>query len=170
MEPMIGEVRIFAGTFAPRGWALCEGQLLAINSNQALFSILGTTYGGDGRTSFALPDLRGRVAIQEGTGPGLPTYRLGQRGGTYENRMTVQQMPSHNHAGAVQVSTDSAEESDATSFLASSQSFNEEATANQFLSGVSVGNTGGGQPINNMQPYLAVNYIIALQGVFPSRS
>ena len=81
MEPFIGQVMLFAGNFAPRGWAFCEGQLMAISSNAALFSILGTTYGGDGRTTFALPDLRGRVPIGPGTGPGLPTYRLGQRGG-----------------------------------------------------------------------------------------
>ena len=101
MEPTLGEVRMFAGNFAPRAWALCEGQLLAINSNQALFSILGTTYGGDGRTSFGLPDLRGRGPISPGTGPGLPSYREGQRGGATTNVLNVTQIPAHNHTGAV---------------------------------------------------------------------
>lgn len=171
MEPMIGEVRIFGGNFAPRGWALCEGQLLAISSNSALFSILGTTYGGDGRTTFGLPDLRGRAAIAPGTGPGLPTYRLGQRGGTYQNVLNVNQLPSHNHAGAVQVNNAEAGESDPTNnFLGAAAAYAEEGTANAFLGGVSVGNTGNNAPVDNMQPYLAINYIIALQGTYPSRS
>ena len=170
MEPMIGEVRIFAGNFAPRGWSLCQGQLLSISQNQALFSILGTTYGGDGRTSFALPDLRGRVAIQEGTGPGLPTYRLGQQGGNATTTLTVPNLPSHNHAAVVQVNTDTGEETDPTTFLASSTTFAEEATSGKSLGGVVVGNTGSNTAFSNQPPYLAMNYIIALTGVFPSRS
>ncbi len=97
MEGTIGEVRMVAYNWAPRAWALCQGQLLAISSNTALFSILGTTYGGDGRTTFALPDLRGRVPIQEGTGAGLPTYRLGQRGGQEEVSLSVLNLPVHSH-------------------------------------------------------------------------
>jgi microcystin-dependent protein len=171
MEPMIGEVRMFAGNFAPRSWALCEGQLLSINSNQALFSILGTTYGGDGRTTFGLPDLRGRSAIAPGTGPGLPTYRLGHRGGSHENTLNVQQIPPHNHTAAVQVNTSDAGESNPNNqFLGAGAVYAEEATSGAKLGGVQVGNTGGGQPLNNQQPYLAINYIIALQGIFPSRS
>lgn len=165
----LGEVRMFAGNFAPRGWLLCHGQLLSIAENTALFSLLGTTYGGDGRTTFALPDLRGRAPISKGTGPALPNYNLGQRGGSATNVLNATQLPSHNHVMAIQVSTDDAEESDATSFKAKSQSFNEEATANQFLSGVSVAPTGGNQAIDNMAPYLSLNYIIASTGTYPSR-
>ena len=96
-EPLIGTIILFGGNFAPRGWAFCEGQLLSINSNEALFSILGTVYGGDGRTTFGLPDLRGRVAVQQGTGPGLSAYRLGTRLGTEEVVLNTAEFPSHNH-------------------------------------------------------------------------
>lgn len=171
MEPMIGEVRIFAGNFAPRNWAFCEGQLLAINSNQALFSILGTTYGGDGRTTFGLPDLRGRAAIAPGNGPGLPSYRLGEKGGSPTNILNTTQIPAHTHTAAVQVNTSDAGESNPNGqFLGAGAVYAEEATSNAHLGGVSVGNTGGNQPINNQQPYLGVHYIIAVQGVFPSRN
>ena len=96
-EPFIAEIIMFGGNFAPRGWAFCDGQLLAINTNQALFSLLGTTYGGDGRTTFGLPDLRGRVPVHPGTGPGLTQRRLGEKGGTETNTMNINQMPEHNH-------------------------------------------------------------------------
>ena len=96
-EPFIGEISMFAGNFAPRGWAFCEGQLLPIAQNQSLFSILGTTYGGDGRTTFGLPDMRGRVSIHPGTGPGLTNYRLGNKGGSETTTLTTNQLPSHNH-------------------------------------------------------------------------
>ena len=190
MEPFIGQVIMFAGNFAPRGWAFCEGQLLAINSNQALFSILGTTYGGDGRTTFALPDLRGRVAIHPGNGPGLPSYQLGQKGGADTTTINVTNMPSHNHQATVSVTSAlhftpaagdetspgggslaiapataqiySADPPPNTSSLAPA-SITNSATAN-------ILNNGGQQPFNNMQPYLAVNYIIALIGLFPSRN
>jgi microcystin-dependent protein len=171
MTPMIGEVRMFGGNFAPRAWALCEGQLLAISSNTALFSILGTTYGGDGRTTFALPDLRGRVAIAPGNGPGLPSVSLGARGGATTTTLNVTNLPPHNHAASVGVNTGEAGESNPQNqFLGAANVYAESATANASLGGVAVGSAGGGQPFNNMQPYLAVNYIIALQGIFPSRS
>lgn len=181
MEPMIGEVRIFAGNFAPRSWALCEGQLLPISQNSALFSILGTTYGGDGRTTFALPDLRGRVAIGPGRGPGLTDRRLGERSGQETHVLTTLEMPSHNHNASVTVSvgtnTDSAgsNEGSGNTLGAGANIYNSTAPeAGEDLGGVSatgqVLNNGGSQAHNNMQPYLAVNYIIALQGVFPSRS
>ncbi len=190
MEPMIGEVRNFAGNFAPRGWAFCEGQLLAISQNQALFSILGTTYGGDGRTTFALPDLRGRVAIGPGTGPGLPTYRLGERSGTPTVTLNQTQMPAHNHIATVQMTGQASVGTNAEpagsgepagNVLGESSSgiYNSSAAeAGEELGGVTdtrtanvtILNNGGNQAHNNMQPYLAVYYIIALQGVFPSRS
>ncbi|MBD0833499.1 phage tail protein [Aestuariibaculum sediminum] len=136
-EPLIGQVVMFAGNFAPRGWALCNGQLLPISSNTALFSILGTTYGGDGRTNFALPDLRGRVVVHPGAGPGLSSYRLGQKGGDEKSNV-----------------------------VKDISAFNKGINVNS-----NVGNRGGeGQTINNIQPYQAINYIIALKGVYPSRN
>ena len=181
MEPMIGEVRIFAGNFAPRSWALCHGQLLPISQNQALFSILGTTYGGDGRTTFALPDLRGRVAVSQGNGPGLSDYRLGQRGGVETVTLNTTQIPSHTHimTGGVSVSVNTegatTNEGAGNTLGAGSIIFNANAPeAGENINGVTstlaAGNTGGNQSHENRQPYLAVNYIIALQGVFPSRS
>jgi len=168
MEPFIGTVMLFGGNFAPRGWALCEGQLLAISSHSALFSILGTTYGGDGRSTFALPDLRGRVAVQEGEGPGLSNYRLGQHGGTTRNTHLVSNMPSHNHTVAVPVNT--AETGEPTGFLGNGPIYAEEGTTGAKYPNVVAGLTGGQQPVNNMQPYLAVYYIIALEGIYPSRN
>ena len=170
MNGTIGEIRLFGGNFAPRNWAFCDGQLLAISQNTALFSILGTTYGGDGRTSFALPDMRGRVANGEGTGPGLPTQRLGQRSGTEDNYMTTANMPSHTHTTMVEVNTGAGGESDPQTFLSAANIYAEEKTANAHLGGVSTGNTGGGGAINNMQPSLGLYYIICLTGVYPSRS
>lgn len=184
MEPTLGEVRMFAGNFAPRAWALCEGQLLAINSNQALFSILGTTYGGDGRTSFGLPDLRGRGPISPGTGPGLPSYREGQRGGATTNVLNVTQIPAHNHTGAVRVSSGNATQNEATNGTSiatpgtgSGRSFIPTAGFNTATPDVTLntnsvitGNTGGNQAINNMQPFLSLYYIICIQGLFPSRN
>jgi len=180
MEPMIGEIRIFAGNFAPRNWAFCDGQLLAISQNQALFSILGTTYGGDGRTTFALPDLRGRAPIGPGNGPGLSTYTLGERGGVETVTLTTNQIPSHNHLAQVSVSVGANTES-ATSGEAANSTLGEAGAnvynnkpADEKLGGVNasatIGNTGGNQSHENRQPYLAVYYIIAIQGVFPSRS
>ena len=169
--PFLAEIRMFAGNFAPRSWALCEGQILPINQNQALFSLLGTIYGGDGRTTFALPDLRGRVPISPGTGPGLPTYRLGQQGGNYQNVISVDQLPSHGHAHGLQVSQALAGESDPNgNYLGAAAVYSEDATANTSLNGLTIANTGGGQAVNNMEPYLGINYIICTQGTFPSRS
>jgi microcystin-dependent protein len=174
MEGMIGEIRMFGGNFAPRTWALCEGQLLPINSNQALFSILGTTYGGDGRTTFGLPDLRGRFALGEGQGPGLTDRRLGQKFGSETNTLTVANLPSHNHSSTsiqIGVSSEPGEsDSPVDSYMGETSEDlyveSQDANAGAGTSGA----TGGGQSTNNIQPYLAVNYIICLQGVFPSRS
>ncbi|WP_034060012.1 phage tail protein [Lacinutrix jangbogonensis] len=175
MEPFIGEVSLFGGNFAPRGWAFCDGRLLAISSNSALFSILGTTYGGDGRTTFALPDLRGRSAIAPGTGPGLSTFRLGQRSGQENITLTVNNLPSHTHSISTQLpgfeldpKTTSGDE-----FTKGSSSFitvGNQSNAQISNSKGEASNTGNQQSFNIRNPYLAVNYIIALQGVFPSRS
>ena len=180
MEGMIGEIRIFAGNFAPRSWAFCEGQLLPISQNTALFSILGTTYGGDGRTTFALPDMRGRGAIHAGNGPGLSDRRLGSKGGVENVTLNVTQIPSHNHTASGKVKAVVAPGNSNNPINknfglapAGNNLYNAAATnlgmaANNVE--VAIGNTGGGQSHENRQPWLAIYYIIALQGVFPSRS
>ena len=204
MEGVIGEIRGFGGNFAPRNWALCNGQLLSIAQNSALFSILGTTYGGDGRTTFALPDLRGRAPISAGTGPGLSPHKLGARSGTETVTLNVLQMPSHNHIASftstgsagtpakVEVSTANGAKRDAAAgdYLAKATQgpsgnniyvTNPDASTLVELGGVSggggvvtgtvaVGLTGGSQFHNNMSPYLVINWVICLQGIFPSRS
>ncbi len=174
-EGFIGEVRMFAGNFAPRNWAFCEGQLLAISQNQALFSILGTTYGGDGRTTFALPDLRGRVAIHPGTGPGLSNYRQGQTGGVETVTLGVINLPPHSHAVSVNnpVNDDEATSDDPTAkypAVSGENMYSETTNAQGAGPNVEVANTGSGVAVENRQPYATVNYIICLQGVFPSRN
>lgn len=191
MDPFIGEIIMFGGNFAPRGWALCDGSLLPISQNTALFSILGTTYGGDGRTTFALPDLRGRAPIGEGNGPGLSNYRLGQKGGTENTTLNITNMPNHTHSvnlsGAtvsIPVNTSSGDEDESNpgaGYLANTgqDSFASSPTSNAQYGGSplpispvseNTGPSGGSQSFNNMQPFLGLNYIIALQGVYPSRN
>ena len=174
MEPFIGEIIMFGGNFAPRNWALCDGQLLQISQNSALFSILGTTYGGDGRQTFALPDMRGRVSIHPGTGPGLSTYRLGQKGGLENVVLNTLQIPSHSHTFLPRCSTDDGTaDSPVNNVPATHEAMAESPYApsdNANMRGGNTGNTGGSQGHTNIQPYLCVNYIIALQGLFPSRN
>lgn len=182
MEPFIGQILLFGGNFAPRGWALCDGQLLPISQNTALFSILGTTYGGDGRSTFALPDLRSRVPVHAGTGPGLSPKTLGQRGGTESTQLTINNLPPHTHnaVSTVNCVTDSGNTNEAVGNYWSKDLGSQSATYNssstnigQMNSGAvttQLGNTGGGQSIDNMQPYQTLNYIIALTGLFPSRN
>jgi len=186
MEPFLGQIIMFGGNFAPRGWAFCDGQLLPISAYSALFSILGTTYGGDGRTTFALPDLRGRAAIHAGTGPGLSTRKIGQRSGTEYNILNVTQIPSHNHSAAGKLNTSTTPTSADPSGnypaplqgrTASNEAVNISGwSASAGSQGgnngveVTVGNTGGNQQVNNMQPWECVNFIIAMQGLYPSRS
>jgi microcystin-dependent protein len=172
MNPFIGEIIMFGGNFAPRGWALCDGQLMPISQWSALFSILGTTYGGDGRTTFGLPGMRGRVPVHAGSGPGLSTYRLGQRSGVEAVTLTTQQMPSHNHFIAGSEEDGSSNEANGH-YLATSTSgniYHNSASSNVFLAQNNVTNTGGNQAHTNIQPYCVVNFIIALQGVYPSRN
>lgn len=186
MDPFIGQIIMFAGNFAPRGWAFCEGQLLAISTHQALFSILGTTYGGDGRTTFALPDLRGRAPIAPGQGPGLSPYRWGQRGGAETVTLQVSQIPPHTHTaqttaklyGQSEPGDDDvlgpnvvlASGSGTSSEVYSSEGANTQLREDSIAAQTTVYNQGGGQWHANIQPFLALHYIIALQGVFPSRS
>ncbi len=173
-EGFIGEIKMFGGNFAPRGWAFCNGQLLPINQNQALFSILGTTYGGDGRTTFALPDLRGRVPVHSGNGPGLSTYRLGQKGGFETTTITVANMPAHSHPYAAPAVSEDGNTSDPTNAVPGGTKVLDKEysteTPNTTMKSGGTGNTGGSQPINIVQPYGTVNYIIALEGLYPSRS
>lgn len=221
MEPFIAQIMLFGGNFAPRGWAFCDGSLLPISQNTALFSLIGTIYGGDGRTTFALPDLRGRAPIHQGHMPGGQySYHLGQLGGQESNTLNTSHLPAHNHpvsgsgggisgsatatiSGAPGVSMNVADNNDGSDspngkFLgqndgggiyAGSPTSGEQLASTAIsadagtlavsantsglsvnMSGLSTGNTGSGQSFNNMQPYIAMTYIIALQGVFPSRS
>lgn len=171
MEPFLGQIVMFAGNFAPRGWAFCDGQLLPISQYSALFSILGTTYGGDGRTTFGLPELRGRVAMHPGSGPGLTPRSLGQKSGVENVTLNITQIPSHNHNVSVGVNTAAGEETDPITILSShAGAFNEDPTSGATLGGVNESNAGGNQDHTNIQPFQCVNFIIALQGTFPSRN
>lgn len=171
MEPFIGQIQAFGFNFAPRGWAQCNGQLLAISQYQSLFSLLGTTYGGDGRTTFALPDLRSRSIVGVGQGPGQDNIKIGQSGGAYSHTLTDAQIPSHAHGVKVAVNTEAGEESSPKSIIASSANgFSEDATANSFLGGVSSSSVGGGQAFNIRNPYLGMNVCIALDGLYPPRN
>jgi len=171
-EPFIAEIRIFAGNFAPRGWAFCDGQLLPISQNTALFSLIGTTYGGDGRTTTALPNLQGRAPMHPGRGPGLTSRRLGQKGGTETVTLSEAQIPNHNHTLRAQVSRGSA-------LTPQDNFFNQSVGDTAYLSPPTnlasmktdmAPSTGGSQAHTNMQPFLAMNFIIALVGLYPSRS
>ncbi len=170
-EPFVGEIRMFAGNFAPRSWAFCDGQLLAVSQNDALFSLLGTVYGGDGRTTFGLPDMRGRLSVHAGQGPGLSLRTLGARGGAENVTLTTNQMPSHSHA--YQGSTDAGSSNTPAGNVLAGRAGDAtyiETPASTAMAPNSVGNTGGSQSHTNMMPYLCVNYIIALFGIYPSRN
>ena len=166
----LGEIRMFAGNFAPAGWALCNGQLLSLSANTALFSILGTTYGGNGTSTFALPNLQGRVAIHAGTG--FSTYVLGQQGGTENVTLITNQIPVHNHGVNCNTSggTQASPASGYPAVESTGTSLDYAAASNGTMNPAMIGNAGGGQPHTNIQPYLTVNFIIALQGIFPARN
>ena len=171
MDPFIGQITMFGGNFAPRGWAFCNGQLLSIASYSALFSILGTTYGGDGRSTFALPDLQGRVAMHPGNGPGLSSRRLGQKGGEEQVSLTPNQIPPHNHnIHAANVGGDDSDPTTAKAFASASGDLYSDSAQTGTMNSAIVTNTGGGQGHDNMQPFQCVNYIICLYGTFPSRN
>ena len=171
MDYYLGSLLLVPYNFAPAGWALCEGQLLPIAQYTALFSLLGTTYGGDGITTFALPDLRGRVPISSGQGVGLQNYNLGQTGGAENATLGVNQLPSHNHSVNAVSSPGTASQA-SNHFLASSTqgSVYSAAEPTVRLNAFTINYTGGGQPIDIRSPYLTLNWIIALTGIFPSRN
>lgn len=179
MDPIIGFITLFAGNYAPNGWAFCEGQLLPISENDALFSLIGTIYGGDGQTTFALPDLRGRVLIHAGQGPGLSPYQIGQMSGVENVTLNSSQIPVHNHSLIAKnihgTSADPANRMIAKDLIEVARNNSLEAksfgtdTPAAMATG-SISNSGGGQPHSNRMPSLALNYIIALYGIYPSRS
>ena len=166
-EPFLAEIRIVGFNFAPRGWAFCDGQILPIDQNQSLYSLLGTTYGGDGRTSFALPDLRGRTPIHVGSSNGTD-HQQGQKSGEETHTLFTSEMPSHRHgARGVSESADDDVPEDNLPAMAEQNTFRP-GTAATVQMGLSTANAGGGQSHENMQPWLAINFCIALQGLFPS--
>lgn len=172
-DQFVAEIRIFAGNFAPKGWALCDGQLMPISQNTALFSLLGTTYGGDGKSTFALPNLQGSAPLQQGQGPGLSLHVLGEVGGEQTVTLLQTEMPAHSHG--VQGAAGGGQPSPANNVWASGQkgfgnlyapSSGNNVQMNPFATSIA----GGNQPHNNMQPFLGLTFIIALQGIFPPRS
>lgn len=173
-DPFLAEIRLFAGAFAPTGWALCNGQLMAIAQNTALFSLLGTTYGGDGRTTFGLPNLQGAAPVQQGQGPGLSGRFLGEEGGTPAVTLLEAEIPGHTHT--VGAASTPGTRNTPTGAVLGQASFGRRidkpyatAGASSTLNPGAIGVTGSSRPHNNMPPYLAVTFIIALQGIFPQR-
>ena len=166
-EPFLSEIRMMSFGFAPKGWALCDGQLLPINQNQALFSLLGTTFGGDGRVNFALPDLRGRLPIHMGG-----SHTLGERGGEQAHTLSISEIPTHVHSlrgSTTQASTVSPDVNTVVS-ASTPQSVYGDAAGLTAMAPNAIGNTGGSQAHLNMQPFLVINFCIALQGIFPSQT
>jgi microcystin-dependent protein len=170
-QPYVGEIRMFAGNFAPNGWAFCDGSLVLISDNQTLFQLIGTTYGGDGQTTYGLPDLRGRMPIHMGTGPSGTTYQLGEMGGVETITLTSQQIPAHNHAfiASKNQAGNTTPPSNVLGQIPGGNAYIAE-TADTALNAGSIGLTGGSQPHDNMQPFLCVSFIISLLGIFPSQS
>lgn len=169
-EPFVGEIRMFAGNFAPRGWAFCDGQLLAVSQNDALFSLLGTIYGGDGRTTFGLPDVRGRIPIHAGHGPGLSERRLGAKGGAEKVTLTVNQLPSHGHPmqASSEAATTANPQGEVLAETLTDRVYRPDS-ADTNLASSSVTNTGGSRSHTNLMPFLCINFIISLVGIYPSR-
>ena len=171
-EPFIGQIAFVPYNFAPKNWAECDGQLLPISQNTALFSLLGTTYGGNGQTNFALPDMRGRRVVDDGQGPGLQNYLVGDNGGQESVTLSTAELPAHNHTINA-VTADGNESSPTGNVPANTKILDKEyssATPNTTMKNTIVGNTGGNQPHENRSPYLVLKCIIALQGVYPSRN
>jgi microcystin-dependent protein len=175
MEGYIAQILFFAGNFPPKYWAFCEGQLLSIASNTALFSLLGTTYGGNGTTTFALPDFRGRVPVGMGTGPGLPTITLGQVFGSTNATLTTAQMPAHTHGASAAVAVASTNGSSASPVgnifaTTAANGFGAAANGTAAAGSLTLGIAGGSQPFSIQQPTLALNFVICVNGIYPSRN
>jgi microcystin-dependent protein len=170
-DPFVAEIRIFGFNFAPKGWALCKGQLLPISQNTALFSLLGTTYGGDGKTTFALPNLEGSAPMHPGQGPGLSLHDLGEMSGSETVSLLQSEIPAHAHSlmSQVAVANRSNPIGNAIARVGATGPYAPTGPTAAQLSATAVAPAGGGQPHNNMQPYLTLNFCIALQGVFPAR-
>jgi microcystin-dependent protein len=183
VEPYLGNVTVFAGNFAPRAWMFCQGQLLAIAQYDALFALLGTTYGGDGQTTFALPDLRSRTSMHAGQGIGLSSYTLGEMGGTENVTLMSSQLPLHNHSLLTFTVKQSASTATASGLNSPQNNYPASGTGSTVYANAGDGSTmasyssigttpiaGSNQPVSILQPYLAMNYIIAVEGIFPSRN
>lgn len=174
-DPFIGEIKMYGFGWAPRGWATCDGQLIPISQNQALFSLLGTTYGGDGRTTFALPNLQGRLPMHQGDGPGRTPRRMGQAGGQEQVTLTTQQLPAHNHTLEVDNSsgrTGGANSADPAGHVLgrpNTKIYSDRAPDSQ-MDSKTIGDTGGNQAHDNMPPFQVINFCIALVGLYPSRN
>jgi microcystin-dependent protein len=171
-DPFVAEIRIYPFNFAPKGWAFCDGQLLPLSQNTALFSLLGTTYGGNGKSNFALPDLQGRAAMAPGQGPGLSLHDLGETGGSDTVSLLESEMPAHAHslrADVLDIADTNVVSAAASLALSASGTLYQDAS-NASLAPEAVTPAGGDQPHNNLQPYLTLNFCIALQGVFPPRT
>lgn len=170
-SPFIGEIRMFAGNFAPAGWMFCEGQLLPISENDALFTLIGTTYGGDGQSTFALPDLRGRLPVHAGQGPGLSNRILAESSGAEEVTLTVNQIPAHSHPA---LGRDDTNVSVAPQNMAVGHPvkniYRSAPTLNAAMAAQSITPVGGSQPHTNLMPFLCINFIISLFGIFPSQT
>src|SRR4051812_7092074 len=166
-QPYVGEIRMFGGNFAPAGWMFCEGQLLPISENETLFQLIGTTYGGDGESTFALPDLRGRVPIHQGNG-----FTLAETGGVETVTLTVSQIPAHSHAfiASTNTGTGTAPEGNVLAQTSGAILAYKTQSPTAALSPLAIGSVGGSQPHNNFQPYLCVDFIISLFGIFPSQT
>jgi len=171
-QPFVGEIRMFGGNFAPAGWMFCQGQTLPISENDVLFTLIGTTYGGDGQETFQLPDLQGRAPMHAGQGPGLSqNYQLGEKAGVESVTLSVQQIPSHNHP-LLGSTGNGAQANPSNNVLASSTlvKYFAQETADAQMAANSIGPVGGSQPHDNMQPYLCISFIISLFGVFPTQN
>lgn len=170
--PYVGQIQMFAFNFPPQGWAKCDGQLLPINQNEALFSVLGTTYGGDGKTTFGLPDLRGRTSYHAGNGAGLTAAALGQKGGTNSATLAVAQLPSHTHNYKISCNNSEGSTTNPSSAFPAPSDEDDYSTAksdNTSMMETVTSNSGNGQSFGTQGPYLAVNFCIALQGIYPSQ-
>ena len=171
-QPFVGEIRIFAGNFAPAGWAFCSGQLLPISENDTLFALIGTTYGGDGQNTFALPDLRGRLPLHNGTGPGLSSYTIGQSGGVENVTITAPQLPAHTHPALCSNGSGSNTSNPQAGTWSTADTASYSSGNRSGFMGTPITTTpaGGSQPHNNVGPFLCLDFIISLFGIFPSQT